>query len=355
MIGALARTRSVALAVAVVLIVGGCGLVSVRTQPDQGVCNQQSPKAGTTGAPVNVPITVTGAVASLDGARAMVQIQVGHNQSLPVLLDTGSSGLYVLSSALPNKSGITESAKQAGTSYGSGTKLSGTCSSAQVSLAGATTASPINFVSVDEVQCAPRRLLCQQGGTFGPGTAGLVGILGIGLQPGHATNPLPFFPGEQGKAWSIALVGTAGVLKLGASVPARSQAKMNFPTLGRAPGGMPFWDDGAGKMCWTYSGGQPTCVDTLFDTGTPPIVWPRNSPLSLGAPTSFGGSPVSTGTAIAVAGLDEALPFWQFIAGSVRSQNLVEIAQTDQVLAGIGAYFNSTITYDRLDGELYVS
>src|ERR1700684_630983 len=57
---------------------------------------------------VTVPVHIIGGQGSLEGARPVVTVKVGNGAAVPVLLDTGSSGLRIFDTVVPSgsKSGV---------------------------------------------------------------------------------------------------------------------------------------------------------------------------------------------------------------------------------------------------------
>lgn len=94
------------LLVTAVAAVGGCA----EDNPPNDMGNTAGASAERSGPGVAVPITL-GQVAGTGVSRALVRVSVGGGAPTPVVLDTGSSGLRILSTALgPNVAAVVGSA-----------------------------------------------------------------------------------------------------------------------------------------------------------------------------------------------------------------------------------------------------
>src|ERR1700677_3326048 len=80
---------------AVLLVVVGTACIS--PAPPMSAVARSSPS--------RVPITILGGQGTQSGARPTVEVRVGHSSPVPVLLDTGSSGLHLFGSAVPTRPG----------------------------------------------------------------------------------------------------------------------------------------------------------------------------------------------------------------------------------------------------------
>src|SRR5436190_19424102 len=73
--------------------------------------------------PVSVPITIVGGQGSAIGARPTVYVRVGNSKPVPVLLDTGSTGLQLYAPAVNTNPGgeVTVTSQRDSITYSGGT------------------------------------------------------------------------------------------------------------------------------------------------------------------------------------------------------------------------------------------
>ncbi len=110
-------------------------------------------------------------------------------------VDTGSVGLRVLESAIPDKTGITISSESESYSYQDGVSLNGVVASAPITIGGVT--ETIKFMVITQVSCLPQKPDCPKNAFSASGRAGLAGIsLYIGGSTHGVWNPLSQLPGK---------------------------------------------------------------------------------------------------------------------------------------------------------------
>lgn len=109
-------------------------------------------------------------------------------------VDTGSVGLRVLESAIPDKTGIQISSEQESYSYEDGVSLNGLVATAPITIGGVT--ENIKFMIITNVSCLPQKPNCPKGAFSASGRAGLMGVsLFIGGSTHGVWNPLSQLPG----------------------------------------------------------------------------------------------------------------------------------------------------------------
>lgn len=110
-------------------------------------------------------------------------------------VDTGSVGLRVLESAIPDKTGIIMSSETESYSYQDGVSLSGVVATAPITIGGVT--ENIKFMVISNVSCLPQKPDCPKNAFSASGRAGLAGIsLYIGGSTHGVWNPLSQLPGN---------------------------------------------------------------------------------------------------------------------------------------------------------------
>ncbi len=221
---------------------------------------------------VPVPVVVIGGQGAPGGSDPTVEVTVGSWGPIPVLLDTGSSGLHVFSGAVNAGSGVTVGTQKANITYSGGARFTGVVASAVVALGSQATKGPISFALVQKASCTASKPACPaSGGISGyESSRGVDGILGIGMQDsgGGVTSPILGMPGDLGETWSLRLGPTSGQLTLGATVPTGPRAtRIDMRTAGTAAG-HELWADDRIPLC-VAAGAERECVHGLFDSGTP--------------------------------------------------------------------------------------
>jgi hypothetical protein len=137
--------------------------------------------AAVTSGPVEVPVRVDGGPGTTSGARPVVDVRIGNGPSVPVLLDTGSSGLEIYPSGLDLRpgGGIAMTGHGFGLVYGDGSIQRGPVASGRVTVGGVTTARDIQFGVIRSVGCASSEPHCPLD-AVSP-AHGLYGVLGTAL------------------------------------------------------------------------------------------------------------------------------------------------------------------------------
>ncbi|MFI9722162.1 DUF3443 family protein [Streptomyces sp. NPDC052396] len=249
-------------------------------------------------AQLTVPLTYLPAGSEggkLGEPRLQATVRIG-SQQLNVLVDTGSTGLKVLASAV-GKGNATPTGATASTSFLSGLKISGREAQARVGL-GRASAWEENILLVDSLGCTADTPHCEAAHGRAPEEFGGVfdGILGIGLAdrrqsgPGCCTNPLAglskngsyivHFDQRQPR---LLLNPDRKTLERFHTVSLRRSV-----TMATAPGASPtsvtLWDPAPLRGCLSVASVLgTTCAPVVFDTGTPT--------LSLQAPRRSGPAP----------------------------------------------------------------
>ena len=296
---------------------------------------------------VNATIVVpTTTVVSADGdAQVTVQIEVGGGAPATVLLDTGSSGLLIDSSAVGSQ--VTDTGQQLDEGFVSGT-VTATLGRAPVTIGGIGTSAPIGV-----------GLVHSGGEGMFNGTSG---ILGIASANGPALNPTVFTPVMQlpapydaGSTLDIP-AGGAGTWTLGpVQAPAGATAIPLVPASGGPasyPGGGTVYAKDV-PLCWTIGTAAPTCGPTDFDLGNANTAVNATTFADLGA----SGDTLPAGTAISVA-TTQKQPLWSFTSGDTRGQDLVEVAplgSTTEFNTGIEYFTAHLVAFDYAGGRLLVT
>jgi hypothetical protein len=304
---------------------------------------------------IAVPITVT--TSPNGGAQTFVKVKVGTSAAVPVILDTGSSGLHIFANKVPTGagSGVTVSTTPANITYSGGHRLVGVVANAKVQIGSAQTSRAIPFALVSDAYCIPSKPTCPaQGGIAGMERHGIDGVLGIGLSTskGPVASPILGMPGTLGTRWSIHLSAHSGTLLLGATLPATRSATIPMKRTGTFEAHA-LWADNALRLC-PHIGNVSTCAPALFDTGTEAMQ--LQGPKFAALPTA-GGTRVASGLPVTFTLPNATKSFWSFTTGTTRSKNLIVLRPDENTFVNLGVqgYFTFTITYDDTAGVVVLS
>lgn len=310
--------------------------------------------------PATVPVTVLDGQGTPQGARPTVEVSVGSSNPVPVLLDTGSSGLHIFDTVVNtgSGSGVTLTSHPSNITYSGGHRFRGVVADAVVTIGSYATKEPVSFAYVEQAFCIASMPTCPaSGGIPGFEQSGTYGILGIGTQSsdGGIVSPILGMRGSLGKRWSLHLAGGSGTLTLGARLPARhSSTTMQMTQMGSSPGGSPLWADSSLPMCLSV-GPADECVPGLFDSGT--YTMQISGPGLDLAPTTLGTDQVATGVPVSVSLDGASAPFWTFTAGTAKSSDLVTVkaGRGPFVNTGVQAFYDFTVSYDDATGQIRLS
>jgi hypothetical protein len=305
--------------------------------------------------PVAVPVHILGGQGTPLGARPTVMVKVGNSAAVPVILDTGSSGLRIFDTAVRTgpKSGVTVSTTPSNITYAGGHRFTGVVATALITIGSQRTAKPVQFGLVQNAFCVPSKPKCPAAqGMSGFEKKGGYGILGIGTQSSGAgiVSPLFGMPGSLSNSWSLHMKGLSGQLTLGAVAPPPSAvaATVVMKQIG-STGRHPLWADDRLSLCLTIGSAQG-CAPTLLDSGTYSMQV-YGQPFT-GVPTI--GRSVKSGIPVSLRVAGAQSSFWQFSTGAVKSENLVTIRGVTRsfVNTGVQAFFAFTVTYNDVQGTV---
>jgi hypothetical protein len=314
--------------------------------------------AASSSRPAAVPVRVLDGQGTALGARPTVEVRVGKAKPVPVLLDTGSSGLRLFDTAFSTGpgSGVQVTARRSTITYAGGHRFTGVVARAVVTMGSAATSGPVAFTDVERAYCIPAKPSCPAaGGMAGFEAAGEYGILGIGTQRGGGvTSPILGMPTPRDQRWSLHLAGGSGSLILGAPLPGPKNATA-IP-MARIPSGAgpSLWADSRLPLC-VGVGGADQCGRGLFDSGT--YTMQISGPGFAAVPVIAGTNHVTGGLPVSVGMPGARKPFWAFTSGTTKSKNLVTVTARRRsfVNTGVQAFYAFTITYDDSAGRIWLS
>ncbi|TKV58764.1 hypothetical protein FDO65_14715 [Nakamurella flava] len=300
-----------------------------------------------TGSPLSVPFSTI----TVDGTpKITVTVSIGGGDPVPVVLDTGSSGLIVASSAVGPET--TSDGTPFTTTFTGGT-VQGTVESATVAIGGVSTANPIAIVVADT-----------SGSTtdfFSNGTQGIMGIssangatfAGQSIFAPNLQLPAPY---NAGFALQIGADSPpTGTWTLGpAAVPAGAVTATLTPIEpgGSPPPGYPGFAKSP-SLCWTVGGAAQNCGVTDLDIG-------ESAPglnISTFGSLAFDGKPyLAPGQTVTVAG-PTGPPLWSFATGLTKGKDLVQLVQLGPVAqynTGLPFFYGRTVTWDYTGGQVSI-
>lgn len=302
-----------------------------------------------------------------DDARPDITVRVGDDAPIDVVLDTGSVGLRLFSDLVPTGTGkgIHVTGQSDSVEYVDGTQFSGPVAQALVHVGKLTTTTVVPFQLVQSVTCDPTIPDCPASGGASQFQAdGVDGIMGIGLSgpyPGDpTTNPLLSLPAPYRNSWSVAMQGggrvlpAPGTLVLGAHDPTAPAADFSLQQAGASVHGLQTWNDQF-NLCWSV-GGISSCELSVFDSGSDLTVLGGTGFASV--PTNAPGqiATLTTGTAVQASQEVDSNPLWSFTSGDGAMQTvIVEPSGINWVNSGVQAFYSFTVTYDEVNGSIFLS
>jgi Protein of unknown function (DUF3443) len=297
-----------------------------------------------------VPLTISNGVAF--NTPALVQLRIGNDRPVSVILDTGSVGVRLFSNVVTTSasSGVTASSQRDVVTFADGSIWSGVVAEARVRLEGLSTAKAVPFELVHGIACQANRPECPaHGGFLAEEAQGYDGVLGIGLSgpdgDDPVTNPILSLPGEYGRSWSVNLADAtgpngSGELVLGAPAPQHPAVVIHLTPYGSADGAI-SWDDEP-VLCWTIAT-KELCGSTIFDSGSGFMYVTSQSLHSVPTQPGPGSTDLVTGDApVSVSKSAGASAFWSFDSGGEPGVYAVAVVDGNPISInrGVQAFFS---------------
>ncbi|MFS8912439.1 hypothetical protein [Synechococcus sp. B60.1] len=225
----------------------------------------------------SIPLTVR----TLGNSRfklLSLRVEVAGGEA-EVLLDTGSAGLRILSSAA-GRLGLERTGIPSTVTFADGTQFIGVLARAPFGLGGIQSQEPVTIQLIDQITCVEGLVATCSDNLFGPGRP-FTGILGTSLDErspdANLFSPLPRLPGNLGSGYILQTGGFdsgQGLFTLG--LTEANTAGFNFrqlPQVGSFPNGTPIWRDEALQVAYSISNTsiQNVLSPTLFDSGASDI------------------------------------------------------------------------------------
>lgn len=300
------------------------------------------------------PVTLTLPVRTMqtpgrNGHNGTIVMRVGGSAPIRVIVDTGFSGLLLFPGVWDRTpAGVRISDEKSILARPNGDRIPGLLGSATMEFSGVTTTQAIPFLYSN----TPNAYLKQWT------DMGVYGLLGVGTKGGATmVNPFTALPGSLGRQWSIhfsRVKATSGAIVLGANLPPDAVMTFPLPYVGKNSVGAPLWNDQAATGCWTFAGGDESCVSTWFDAAFT-LMRVKGDGFA-GLRTDPKGY-LRTGIEVTLAAPGAAFTGHSFRAGSQASRNLVKVLPTGDPLINTGNsfYFDYTLNYDLIRGRVSLS
>lgn len=300
-------------------------------------------------ATVSIPIrTVTSPGGR--GSNGVILIRVGESAPIPVIVDTGFSGLVLFPGAFGSNTNRMGVGNRPMSLVGpDGQRIKGVRGQATMTLGGVTTVDEVPFMYANTANPYIKAWTAKR----------VYGLVGLGTKGLGSVNPLSALPGEFGIRWSLHFqrnvagpAGRRGELVLGAEPPPESSMNFQLPYLGQNVNGALLWDDQAAPACWKIGRLREKCVPTQFDAAF--NIMRLNGVTFTRAPKDSSGN-LRTGTSVAMAAPSAAFEGYQFRAGNQGSRNVVKVKPRGRakVITSNAIYFDYTVTYNTAIGRVY--
>ena len=274
-----------------------------------------------------------------------------------VLLDTGSAGLRILSSAA-GRFGLERTGIPSTVTFADGTRFIGVLARVPFSLGGIQSREPVTVQLIDQVTCVESLVATCSDNLFGPGRP-FAGILGTSLDERSPDrelfSPLTRLPGNFRSGYIVQTGGfnsVQGLFTVG--LTDANTAGFNFrqlPQVGSFLDGTPIWRDEALQVAYSISNTsiQNTLSPTLFDSGASDIF--LNARLLGAAPFSTATLPPGAEWRAVLEGAFDYRIRVGFPVTPSRDRIFVNGNQGVQLL-GMPLFFNADVAFDIERGRI---
>jgi predicted aspartyl protease len=353
-----ALTGGLALLAGLALITSACGDSKTAAPTTTAPTVSDTTVAESTQGSQTVTIPLNVDTSSSSGARVIVQASIGGGPTVPMLLDTGSSGVVVAATALGSEVQLTT--EQAQEPYVNVT-VDGVVADATVTMGSLTTSGPIQVVAAQSATCessSGTTSSCSLTGAFGDGVEGIIGI-GLSNGPSPASpnySPLMQVAAPYGDGFVLQLPASgsgAGSLVVGpVSAPSGAvSVPLVASTSPTYPNGAKAWAKDV-ELCWTVALADG-CGPTDLDIGNPMTIL---TPSAIPGVPAAGSGEVTSGSKVTVSPSQGASPLWSFTAGTTVSNDLTlaenGLGSATAFNTGIAFFFANVVGYDSANARL---
>ena len=284
--------------------------------------------------------------------RATIETTIGGTGQT-LLFDTGSAGLTVLSTAVPQSVSTMTGAPFQG-AFAGGVVLSGVVVAVPLEVGGNATAGPISIQLVQSATCASSTPDCaaKDGMAAFGRSIGADGIFGAGLwSSGSVFSPLLQLASGAPSSIAVTWRGTEGTVSLDPTLDGSPVATVSMPPGSPAtlPDGPSAWNNLSTPICWQIDDAQRTCAPTALDTGASAMSFPIGFP---GGPATDVKELPKGQNIGASASLGEA-PFLEFTTGRSLGSNLVTVIPGQSTVnSGLQMFGELIVAFSLVDGTV---
>jgi len=278
----------------------------------------------------------------------VTKVRVARGKTVSVWLDTGSSGLTILSSALGPAARST--GRQFQFAY-LDDPVVGTLEHAAVSIGGLSTPRSTDVVAVS--RAADPKLASDLR------HVGVVGILGVGMADGATAvawrSPLQQLPSPYWKGLTVTVHATgAGTLAIGPVTAAADAVAvpMTPATPAHYADGRPAYEKDL-DLCWSAGRGPKRCGTTDIDLGAGSPVFDPNA---LPDARVTDHVVITPGTHVR-ASTPSGEPIWSYTAGTSEAKNVTLLVAQGytEFNTGINFFFDHVVSYDLAHGRFLLA
>ena len=289
---------------------------------------------------------------SKSDVRATIETTIGGTDQT-LLFDTGSAGLTVLSTAVPQSVSTMTGAPFQG-AFAGGVVLSGVVVAVPLDVGGNATVGPISIQLVQSATCASSAPDCaaKDGVSAFGRSIGADGIFGAGLwSSGSVFSPLLQLSSGVPSSIAVTWRGTEGIVSLGPTLDGSPIATVSMPPGSPAtlPNGASAWNNLSVPICWQIDDAQQTCAPTALDTGASAMSFPIGFP---GGPTTD-VKEFAKGQRITASGSLGDAPFLEFSTGRSLGSDLVTVIPGQSAVnSGLQIFGRFIVEFSLSDGTV---
>ncbi len=299
------------------------------------------------------------------GGLPTIEVRLGNDRPVRLLLDTASVGIRVLSNdlAVDPRSSIVVGKTKDDVTFTDGVRLTGVVARTTVKL-GALKIPNIPFQYVTSTSCSSSEG-CPE--FTGNGHETIDGIFGTSVSPPLRSDPtinaLMKLPSSYNGRWRInygrPLQGSStGTLILGAAIPDHPAAVIALkPSEGKRAIGIRYWNDSP-QMCWSFSSSFRYCGPSRFDSGSDEMYMQSDPlPSSLGITSTMVPTQIPPGIEVSLyAARPQSRSFWSYTTGDTPDFDSAEalLASPTFFDSGVQAFYDMDFIYDVSAGKLVV-
>lgn len=336
-----------AVATSVVLTLPACAGLNDPSDVDSLVAegpssSSASPTTPTTdAATVSVPLVHSPS----GGLRLYTTISVGGGAPFLVMLDTGSTGLFVEPGVVGPE--VTKTSTPFKVGYVSDS-LETDLATGSFSIGGVQTTQDITFGIVTTKQTEA---------IYGTEAQGIMGVAPVAAETASAGLLSPFvqLPAPYDQGFQVDISATdSGTLQIGRPTPSAQTVTTPLSTVPSpaSMSGTTFYNKDV-TLCWTVGSNAANCGPTDLDTGAPKGMFDT----SVAGDLTVDSGIVAPGQTLAVS-TPAGAPLWTVTTGGTDAQNKFDVnslANGTLYNTGLGFYYAQVVGFDWVAGELQLT